>query len=56
MAFDGGIYIVDMGPKDADHFSRNTEFSSVTFMENDSVVACGIESQVSVILEQGPSS
>jgi cilia- and flagella-associated protein 57 len=56
VAFDGGVYIMDTSPKESDHFSKNTEFSSVTFIENDSVVACGLESQVSVLYEQGPAA
>lgn len=51
---DGGIYVFDMftGQKDPEHVSRNTEYTSVAFIENDMVVACGLESQHSVIQEQ----
>ena len=54
---DGGVYVFDMftGVREPEHVSRNTEFTSVTFLENDMVVAAGSESNHSFILEQNSS-
>lgn len=48
---DGVIYFCDLN-SETEHLSKSTEFSSVTLAENDMVVACGIDSQVSVLMEQ----
>ena len=55
VSIDGGIYIFDTGPKEPEQSSRNIDLSSVCFTENDVVATCGLDSQVSVLLEQASS-
>lgn len=53
LSADGTVSFYDTGSKELEHSSRNMELRSVIFAENDTVVTCGVDSTVSVLLEQG---
>lgn len=53
LSTDGTISFFENGSSELENSSRNMDLKSIIFAENDTVVTCGVDSTVSVLLEQG---